>query len=125
MLSGYCVLARRLVKSFPVLSAGFEIETELTVHALQLRVPIAEIATPYKGRPLGSQSKLRTVQDGVRILSTIVRLVKEEGPFYFFSIVGLAFRIASLLSGFPVAVEYMRTASADGGLLGFLALCAG
>lgn len=135
MLSGYRVLSRRLVKSFPALSAGFEIETELTVHALQLRVPIAEIATPYKDRPLGSLSKLRTVQDGVRILSTIVRLVKEERPFYFFSIVGLAFGIASLFSGFSVVVEYMRTGLvprlptavlATGlALLGFLSLVCG
>jgi glycosyltransferase involved in cell wall biosynthesis len=109
MLSGYRVLSRRLVKSFPVLSSGFEIETELTVHALQLRVPIAELPTPYKDRPIGSQSKLRTVYDGIRILSTIIRLVKEERPFYFFSLVGLVFSAASIAAGFPIVVEYLRT----------------
>jgi len=135
MLSGYRVLSRRLVKSFPALSAGFEIETELTVHALQLRVPIAEVETPYKDRPPGSQSKLRTVHDGVRILSTIIRLVKEERPFYFFGVVGLVLGAASLAAGFPVVVEYTRTGLvprlptavlATGlALLGFLSLVCG
>ncbi len=135
MLSGYRVLSRRLVKSFPALSGGFEIETELTVHALQLRVPIAEVPTPYKDRPAGSQSKLRTVKDGVRILSTIIRLVKEERPFYFFGVMGLVLGAASLAAGFPVVVEYTRTGLvprlptavlATGlALLGFLSLVCG
>jgi glycosyltransferase involved in cell wall biosynthesis len=135
MLSGYRVLSRRLVKSFPILSVGFEIETELTVHALQLRVPIAEVPTPYNDRPVGSQSKLRTVSDGIRILTTIVRLVKEERPFYFFGVVGLVLGAASLAAGFPVVVEYLRTGLvprlptavlATGlALLGFLSLVCG
>lgn len=109
MLSGYRVMSRRFVKSFPALSSGFEIETELTVHALQVRVPIAEAATPYKDRPPGSLSKLKTVSDGVRILSTIVRLVKEERPLYFFGILGALFLGLSIASGYPVVTEYLRT----------------
>ncbi len=84
MLSGYRVFSRRFVKSFPALSAGFEIETELTVHALELRMPTAEIGTPYLDRPQGSESKLRTYRDGWRILRTILFLVKEERPLPFF-----------------------------------------
>jgi glycosyltransferase involved in cell wall biosynthesis len=109
MLSGYRVFSRRFVKSFPALSAGFEIETELTVHALQVRVPIAEISTPYKDRPPGSHSKLRTVSDGARILSTIVRLVKEERPLYFFGLLGAVFLVASIVAGYPVVADYFRT----------------
>jgi glycosyltransferase involved in cell wall biosynthesis len=85
-LSGFRAISRRLVKSFPLLSAGFEIETELTVHALQLRVPIAEVVTPYRNRPEGSVSKLHTYQDGFRIITAIARLVKEERPMYFFGV---------------------------------------
>jgi glycosyltransferase involved in cell wall biosynthesis len=109
MLSGYRVLSRRFVKSFPALSSGFEIETELTVHALQVRVPIAEVLTPYKNRPAGSHSKLRTVSDGARILSTIAKLVKEERPMYFFGVFGALFGVLSLLAGYPVVTEYLRT----------------
>jgi len=109
MLSGYRVFSRRFVKSFPALSSGFEVETELTVHALQLRAPIAEVPTPYKDRPAGSHSKLRTVHDGARILSTIVSLVKEERPLYFFSLVGIVMLVASLTAGFSVIAEYWRT----------------
>jgi len=109
MLSGYRVLSRRFVKSFPALSSGFEIETELTVHALQVRVPIAELPTPYKDRPAGSHSKLNTIRDGVRILSTIGRLVKEERPMYFFGLVGALLMLASLAAGYPVVAEYLRT----------------
>ena len=85
MLSGYRVFSRRFVKSFPALSWGFETETELTVHALELRMPIAELPTPYKERPEGSVSKLNTIRDGFRILFMIVRLVKEERPLQFYS----------------------------------------
>lgn len=73
-------MSRRFMKSFPALSAGFEVETELTVHALLLRVPVAEVATDYRERPTGSQSKLRTIHDGIRIMRTIGILVKEERP---------------------------------------------
>jgi len=84
MLSGYRVFSRRLVKTFPALATGFEIETELTVHTLELRMPTAEVDTPYKGRPEGSMSKLRTYRDGWRILITITHLIKEERPLQFF-----------------------------------------
>ena len=80
MLSGYRVFSRRFVKSFPGLSRGFEIETELTVHALELRVPMAEVETPYYARPQGSTSKLSTWRDGLRILRTIVRLAQLRTP---------------------------------------------
>ena len=83
MLSGYRVFSRRFIKSFPALSTGFEIETELTVHALELRMPIAEIPTIYKSRPVGSVSKLHTYRDGFRILKTIITLLKEERPLFF------------------------------------------
>jgi glycosyltransferase involved in cell wall biosynthesis len=98
MLSGYRVMTRRFVKSFPALSTGFEIETELTVHALQMRMPIAEIDTPYGTRPPGSASKLRTISDGVRILRTIVYLVKEERPLAFFGWVSGILLVAACCS---------------------------
>jgi hypothetical protein len=109
MLSGYRVLSRRFVKSFPALSSGFETETELTVHALDVRMPIAEIPTPYKDRPPGSLSKLNTVRDGIRILKTILVLVKEERPLPFF--VG-GFGILSLLAlllALPVVTTFLQT----------------
>jgi glycosyltransferase involved in cell wall biosynthesis len=109
MLSGYRVMSRRFVKSFPALAAGFETETELTVHALELRLPIAEVQTPYRDRPAGSQSKLRTFRDGFRILRTILFLVKEERPLQFFSGVAAALVLASLLLGGPVVTEFIRT----------------
>ena len=84
MLSGYRALSRRFVKSFPALATGFETETELTVHALSLKLPAAEIETPYFPRPEGSTSKLQTWRDGARILITIVKLLKEERPLAFF-----------------------------------------
>ena len=85
MLSGYKAMSRRFVKSFPALSTGFEIETELLVHALELGMPAGEIETPYQERPVGSESKLRTFHDGARILRLITRLVKEERPLMAFS----------------------------------------
>lgn len=109
MLSGYRVMSRRFVKSFPALAAGFETETELTVHALELRLPIAEVQTPYRDRPAGSTSKLRTYRDGFRILRTIFILVKEERPLQFFSGVAVALFVASLLLGGPVVAEFLKT----------------
>lgn len=109
MLSGYRVMSRRFVKSFPALSAGFEIETELTVHALQLRVPIAEIPIPYRERPAGSFSKLRTFRDGARILGTIASLLKEERPMTFFGAAGAIAATLSIALAIPLAREYMRT----------------
>jgi glycosyltransferase involved in cell wall biosynthesis len=109
MLSGYRVMSRRFVKSFPALATGFETETELTVHALELRLPIAEVDTPYRDRPAGSQSKLRTFRDGFRILRTIGLLVKEERPFLFFSTVGFLLATISLVLAWPLLSEYLAT----------------
>ncbi len=109
MLSGYRVMSRRFVKSFPALASGFETETELTVHALELRLPTVEIQTPYRDRPNGSQSKLRTFRDGFRILRTIVLLVKEERPMQFFSIVATALLLASLFLGWPLVRTFLDT----------------
>jgi glycosyltransferase involved in cell wall biosynthesis len=109
MLSGYRVMSRRFVKSFPALAEGFEIETELTVHALQLRVPMIEIPTPYRERPPGSFSKLRTFSDGVRILRTIVLLLKEERPMAFFGSVGALFSMVSIILGVSILGEFLKT----------------
>ncbi len=109
MLSGYRVFSRRFVKSFPILSTGFEIETELTVHALSLRMPIAEIKTPYYQRPLGSFSKLSTFKDGWRILSMIIGLLRNERPLAFFSLIGVFLFITSLILAEPLFVTYWQT----------------
>lgn len=109
MLSGYRAFSRRFVKSFPALAAGFETETEFTVHALELNMPIGEVVTAYRGRPPGSASKLRTYADGARILRTIVVLVKEERPLQFFALIGAVLLLAGLALGLPVVVEFMRT----------------
>ena len=109
MLSGYRVFSRRYVKSFPALAAGFETETELTVHALELRMPTAEITTPYKDRPEGSVSKLSTFRDGFRILWTILVLVKEERPMQFFSLLALALGLIATLLIIPIAIHFLHT----------------
>jgi glycosyltransferase involved in cell wall biosynthesis len=109
MLSGYRVMSRRFVKSFPALATGFETETELTVHALELRLPIEEIDTPYRDRPAGSPSKLRTFQDGFRILKTIFLLVKEERPLEFFSIVAGLLATSSVILAWPLFTSYFAT----------------
>jgi glycosyltransferase involved in cell wall biosynthesis len=109
MLSGYRVLSRRFVKSFPALSAGFETETELTVHALELRMPVAEIATPYRSRPPGSASKLSTFRDGLRILFMILRLLKEERPLSFYAAIASVLAALSIGLSIPVLVEFLRT----------------
>jgi glycosyltransferase involved in cell wall biosynthesis len=109
MLSGYRVMSRRFVKSFPALSAGFEIETELTVHALQMRLPIGEFPTPYGERPAGSASKLRTISDGVRIMKMILYLLKEEQPLNFFGTVSALLLVMSLAFGIPIIVEFLHT----------------
>lgn len=109
MLSGYRIMSRRFVKSFPALASGFEIETELTVHALQLNLPIAEVMTPYKERPPASSSKLRTIPDGIRIMRLIVRLIREERPLEFFSSIAGLLAIAGLALGTPVVIEYLET----------------
>jgi len=109
MLSGYRALSRRFVKSFPALSSGFETETELTVHALELRLPIAEIQTPYRDRPKGSHSKLSTYRDGFRILRTIFMLVKEERPLSFFSTISAVLLLAATALGWPLLVTFLET----------------
>ena len=109
MLSGYRVFSRRFVKSFPALSAGFETETEFTVHALELNMPVAELRTPYKERPVGSTSKLRTYVDGVAILRAIVILVKEERPLQFFSVAALFVLLIALVIGLPVVFTFVAT----------------
>lgn len=135
MLSGYRVFSRRFVKSFPALTAGFEIETELTVHALELRMPTSEVKTPYRDRPVGSTSKLSTFKDGFRILFAIVVLIKEERPLQFFSLLALFFALLATLLALPVFEEYwltglvprLPTAILSMGLLflGFFSLTAG
>jgi glycosyltransferase involved in cell wall biosynthesis len=109
ILSGYRVFSRRYVKSFAAHSAGFEIETELTVHSLALRMPVAEVSTIYKSRPEGSVSKLNTYRDGVRILTTIFRLFKSERPLAFFSIGAVTSMLLSLVLVEPLVETYLQT----------------
>jgi glycosyltransferase involved in cell wall biosynthesis len=109
ILSGYRVFSRRFVKSFPAIATGFEIETELTIHALELRMPIAELETPYFARPEGSASKLHTYRDGWRILHTILRLYQLQRPLAFFSSIAAALAIVSVLLAMPLLVTYLQT----------------
>ena len=109
MLSGYRVFSRRYAKSFPAVSAGFEIETELTVHALELRMPFAEEPVAYRSRPEGSESKLSTYRDGWRILKTICKLFVSERPLQFFSTIASVLAVASILGGVPLAMTYLHT----------------
>ena len=109
MLSGFRVLSRRFVKSFPALASGFETETELTVHALELRMPTGEEPTTYSARPTGSQSKLSTVGDGLRILFTIARLYEMERPLAFFSMVGALLAAVSVILAVPLVTTYLDT----------------
>lgn len=135
MLSGYRAFSRRFVKSFPALATGFETETEFTVHALELNMPVAELDTPYRARSEGSVSKLRTWQDGARILASIVRLVKEERPLAFFSAVGALLLLLATLLVTPVLITYLESglvprlptfvAATALALLGFLAFACG
>ncbi|MGC2202429.1 MAG: glycosyltransferase family 2 protein [Stellaceae bacterium] len=135
MLSGYKVMSRRLVKSMPLLSSGFEIETELAVHALSLRVPIAEMPTPYRDRPEGSASKLKTVRDGARILRTILWLIKDERPLPFFSTTAAVLAATALALGVPIITTYLEihlvprlptaVLAASIMLLALLSLCCG
>ncbi len=109
VLSGYRVFSRRFVKSFPVLSAGFEIETEISVHALELRMPVAEVVTSYAARPPGSVSKLNTYGDGWRILRTIAMLARFERPLAFFGAVGMALALIALALSVPLVLTYLDT----------------
>jgi hypothetical protein len=135
MLSGYRVFSRRFVKSFPVLSDGFEIETEFTIHALDLELPIAEVSTPYGSRPEGSASKLNTWADGFRILRTILKLYRFERPLGFFGAIGLTLIILSIGFAIPIVITFLETglvpriptAVLSTGLMlaGFLSIAAG
>ncbi len=109
ILSGYRAFSRRFAKSFPVLSSGFEIETELTVHALELRLPVAEVATPFKQRPEGSVSKLSTFRDGWRILGTMLRLFSAERPLLFYSVAAALLASLSVLLAIPLFLTYLHT----------------
>lgn len=109
ILSGYRAFSRRFVKSFPALSKGFETETELTVHALELRMPVSEIDTPYGARPEGSASKLSTYRDGWRILRLILQLYKHERPLAYFSVLAGVLALLSTLLAAPVILEYLST----------------
>jgi glycosyltransferase involved in cell wall biosynthesis len=135
MLSGYRVFTRRFVKSFPVLSGGFEIETELTVHALELELPVGEMQTPYYSRPQGSASKLSTWRDGYRILRTVLRLYRAERPLPLFTGIGISLAIVAIGIAIPIFVTYLHeglvprlpTAILSTGLmlLAFLAIACG
>jgi len=109
IFSGYRAFSRRFVKSFPVLSEGFEIETEMSVHALELRMPVGEVETRYAARPEGSQSKLSTFRDGWRILRTIVTLYRVERPVLFYGAIGALLVLAALVLALPLARTYLET----------------
>lgn len=109
ILSGYRVFSRRFVKSFPAFASGFEIETEISVHALRMRMPVGEIDTVYFARPEGSTSKLSTYRDGFRILSTILNLVRLERPLFFFGMIGALLAVFSVLLSIPILITYLQT----------------
>jgi glycosyltransferase involved in cell wall biosynthesis len=109
IFSGYRAFSRRFVKSLPIITDGFEIETELTVHALDLRVPVAEIPIPFGKRPEGSTSKLHTVRDGLRILWALLLLAKEVRPFAFFAFWGALAALVSLVLAYPLLVTFLET----------------
>lgn len=109
ILTGYRVFSRRFVKSFPILSEGFEIETELTIHALELNMPVAEIASTYLERPEGSDSKLNTFSDGLKITKLIVKLIKDERPMTFFGGLFILFAAMSVVLAIPVVLTFFET----------------
>jgi glycosyltransferase involved in cell wall biosynthesis len=108
MLSGYRAFSRRFVKSFPVLSGGFEIETELTIHALELELPVAEVNTPYYARPEGSASKLNTWGDGLRILFSIFQIYRAERPLSFFSAIAVALALVAIGLAIPILITFVQ-----------------
>src|SRR5262249_26736416 len=108
-LSGYRVFSTRFVKSFPALASGFEMEAEITIHALDLRLPVAEIQTRYRPRVSGSTSELRTFRDGFRILRIILLLIKEESPLQVFSAIAASLATIGLILGWPVVTHYLQT----------------
>jgi glycosyltransferase involved in cell wall biosynthesis len=109
ILSGYRVFSRRFVKSFPVLSQGFEIETEISVHALELKMPVAEEVTEYSARPEGSESKLSTYRDGFRILRTMATLFRMERPVLFFGLIAGFLALTAVILAIPLAITYVET----------------
>ena len=109
IFSGYRVFSRRFVKSFPVLSSGFEIETEMSVHALELRMPVGEVETRYLARPEGSESKLSTFGDGWRILKTIGTLYRVERPVLFYGTIAVILLAAAILLSIPLVITYLHT----------------
>lgn len=109
MLSGYKCFSKRFVKSFPAMSRGFEIEAELTIHALELRMPCSELVTRFNERPPGSVSKLRTYRDGWRILMMILRMVKEERPLQLFSLIGVVLIVVAVIFALPLLFTYLKT----------------
>jgi glycosyltransferase involved in cell wall biosynthesis len=135
MLTGYRVFTRRFVKTFPALSTGFEIETQLTVHALSMHIPFAEERTPYNPRADWAESKLRTFEDGWRILRTILYLVKDERPLGFFTFLFVLLASSSVGLAWPIVIEFMQTGlvprfptailATSLMLLGFLCLASG
>ena len=109
IFSGYRVFSRRFVKSFPALSTGFDVETEITIHALELAMPVSEIPTDYDERPLGSQSKLSTYKDGWKILCRIIKLFRLERPLFFFGSLSLSTSLLSVLLFLPILITYWNT----------------
>ena len=122
IFSGYRVMSRRFVKSFPVLSNGFEIETEMAIHILRLKLPYLEVSTRYSQRIEGTQSKLSTYKDGIRILKFIVFYFKEIRPFEFFGLIALTLAVLSLTIGVPVVMEYFETGLVERFPLAFLSM---
>ena len=135
ILSGYRVLSRRFVKSFPAHSRGFEIETEISVHAREMRLPSAELEIPYFGRPEGSSSKLRTLRDGAAIVGTIFALLRDERPLELFAVMFALFELAAVILAWPILAEFLETGLVPRlptavlctglALLGFLCLASG
>ena len=123
MLSGYRIFSKRFVKSFPANSRGFEIETELTIYALQMRLPIDEISAKYIKRPEGSHSKLNTFKDGFRILFTIIYLLITEKPLLFFNTISLIFLVIGLFLGIGITIEYFETLKVDRFPTAILTIC--
>lgn len=124
-LSGYRAFSRRFVKTMPVLSHGFEIETEITLHALNHCIPIVEVPVAYGARPKGSESKLHTLRDGARVLTTILRLFKDYRPMQFFGLIGAALIAASVVAGVVVVREFIELGHVAGVARAVLAVSAG
>lgn len=109
IMTGYRAFSYEFVKGFPILSKGFEIETEMTIHAVDKNFKIVEVPVTYRDRPSGSVSKLNTYSDGIKVLNTIAVLFKEYKPFYFFGLISLLLLLLSLIFGVPVIIEFFET----------------